>query len=77
MFRRVHKPGRPHRWMMWTSEVAGGVKFYIRSCRCGAIQRHNVATGETTIWLPDGVDSGLLDKGITRQIYEKLDELDD
>lgn len=74
MFGRVHKRDQPHRWKGWSEDVVKSKKIYTRSCKCGAIQRHNVSTGETTIWLPDGIDSGLLDKGLTRQIYEELDK---
>lgn len=62
-----------HQWSGWDWEFVKGQKVDSRSCRCGAVQRHNYATGEVTIWMPDGVDSGLLDKGLTRKIYEELE----
>jgi hypothetical protein len=67
--RKVHQ----HRWSEWSwNIISGGQKLNHRSCKCGAIQRHNEHTGEITIWIPDGVDSGLLDRGIIRKIYEEL-----
>lgn len=64
--------GKHHRWSSWDYAYVNAYRVYYRSCKCGAIQRHNTRTGEVTIWSPDGVDSGLLDKGITRRIYEDL-----
>lgn len=44
----------------------------VRTCRCSAVQRYKPRTGEASIWTQDGVDSGLLDRGMTREILEGL-----
>lgn len=65
-----------HRWGPWTychiHGATGSQQICDRSCRCGAIQRYNRQTGEVTIWSPDGMNSGLLDRGLTRQVFEDL-----
>lgn len=74
MFRRKCD-GRHHRWSHWrchNSYAASQDKILHRSCKCGAIQRFHPHTGDVYIWQPDGVDSGLLDRGVTRQILEGL-----
>jgi len=66
-----------HKWSRWLVDfVIMNLtihKIRYRDCKCGALQRHDITTGEITIWESDGVNSGLLDRGITRQTYEELD----
>jgi hypothetical protein len=74
MFRRKCD-GKNHKWSRWETHNRYGFEENIikhRSCKCGAIQRFRPHTGEATIWSPDGVESGLLDSGIKRKIYEDL-----
>lgn len=67
----LHRRHR-HRWSQWVYDNVKGHFVYHRSCGCGALQRHDKHTGETTLWTPDGLSSGLLDRGLTRQVYEEL-----
>lgn len=66
--------GKNHRWTRWKRYLWHNPNHasQTRTCPCGAIQRHVPQTGETTIWTPDGVESGLLDRGMTRSAYEEL-----
>lgn len=76
LLRRRRCDGRQHQWSGWTEHGKYSTDqwtVWSRSCKCGAIQRYRPHTGEVTIWSPDGLDSGLLDRGMTRRIFEELD----
>lgn len=68
--------GRHHRWSRWKipgrSALSAREWVMVRTCRCSAVQRYKPRTGEASIWTQDGVDSGLLDRGMTREILEGL-----
>lgn len=68
--------GRNHRWSRWKwhNRYVDRVAIKSRSCRCGSIQQFVPSTGVVTIWSPGGLDSGLLDRGVTRMLYEELDQ---
>lgn len=66
--------GKHHRWSHWHvhNKYDEQRTVHSRSCRCGSIQRYKPSTGEVTIWSPDGIESGLLDRGLVRRTYEEL-----
>lgn len=67
--------GRHHRWGRWVihDRFDPPRTVWTRDCKCGSVQRYKPSTGATTIWSPDGIDSGLLDRGTARKIFEELD----
>lgn len=67
-----HRSAKPHKhkWTSWDGRHYHDIRM--RSCKCSAIQRFVKSTGEVTIWIPDGLDSGLLDNGLARKAYEEL-----